>query len=279
VYESGLTTDQSQLISSVTELLRVPRAGLITDVDGTIAPIVERPENAAVLPEARAALDSLRGHVALVAVVSGRRAADARRMVGLEGLAYIGNHGLEVWTGGHAEIVAEARPWVPRLEAALAAIQKRVQRPGLLVENKGVTASLHYRAADDPPAARAEILAALVAAVPTRGLRVEEGRMVLNLLPPLTVTKGSAVRWLTREHHLRSLVYLGDDLTDAHAFGALKVMRARGEAHALSIGVVGPETPPGVRQLADATVPSETCVAKLLCAVADVLAPSRGGRI
>jgi trehalose 6-phosphate phosphatase len=99
---------------------------------------------------------------------------------------------------------------------------------------------------------------------------------VLNLLPPLTVTKGSAVRALAREHQLEAIVYLGDDLTDAHAFSELARLRERGEANTLSIGVVGPETPPRVRQLADASVPSVACVASLLCTVATRLTGASG---
>jgi trehalose 6-phosphate phosphatase len=269
--------DKSEaLADQVAGLLGRQRAGLITDVDGTIAPIVERPEEAAVDPLARSSLEQLRGVVPLVAVVSGRRAEDARRMVGIDGLTYVGNHGLEVWTTDHAEVVAEARPWVPRLAAALAAVEQRVARPGILAENKGVTGSLHYRTADDPDAARAELLEALATAVPISGLRVEEGRRVLNLLPPLTVTKGSAVRALAREHQLEAIVYLGDDLTDAHAFSELARLRERGQATTLSIGVVGPETPPRVRQLADASVPSVACVASLLCTVATRLTSASG---
>ena len=266
------------LTEQVIHMLSRPRAGLITDVDGTIAPIVERPEDAAVLPLARTSLEQLQRVVPLVAVVSGRQAEDARQMVGIDDLVYVGNHGLEVWAGDHAEVVPEARPWVPRLAAALAAVQQRVQRPGILAENKGVTGSLHYRSADDPDAARAELLEALASAVPVSGLRVEEGRRVLNLLPPLTVTKGSAVRWLAREHQLQAVVYLGDDLTDAHAFSELARLRDRGEAATLSIGVVGPETPLRVRQLADASVPSVACVASLLCAVAARLTDRLGPR-
>jgi trehalose 6-phosphate phosphatase len=279
VYESQLNPDNSAALAErVSDLLRQPRSGLVTDVDGTIAPIVERPEQAAVLPLARTALEQLRDLVPLVAVVSGRRAEDARQMVGVDGLIYVGNHGLEVWTGDHAEVVPEARPWVPRLASALAAVQAKVQRPGIIAENKGVTGSLHYRTADDQDAARTELLEALASAVPTSGLRVEEGRRVLNLLPPLTVTKGSAVRWLAREYRLQAIVYLGDDLTDAHAFSELARLRDRGEASTLSIGVVGPDTPPRVRQLADATVPSVDCVARLLCSAATRLTEGAGAR-
>jgi trehalose 6-phosphate phosphatase len=272
VYESPSEPDNSaRVLELVVDLLRGPQAGLVTDVDGTIAPIAALPEQAAVLPEARGALERLKDEVPLVAVVSGRRAADARRMVGVDGLVYVGNHGLEVWTGRAAEVVPDARPWVPRLAAALEAVQARVNLPGLVVENKAVTASLHYRGAEDPDAARVVLLEAL-ASLPTSGLRVEEGRRVLNLLPPLTVTKGSAVRWLVRTHQLGSVVYLGDDLTDAHAFRELSQMRERGVARALSVGVVGAETPMRVRQLADATLPSVECVADLLCRAAEALA-------
>jgi trehalose 6-phosphate phosphatase len=105
----------------------------------------------------------------------------------------------------------------------------------------------------------------------TSGLRVEEGRMVLNLLPPLIVTKGSAVTWLVRRYALERIVYLGDDVTDAHAFRALGVLRQTLGAQTMGIGVVGPETPLSVRQLADATVATVQAVADLLCRVAERL--------
>jgi trehalose 6-phosphate phosphatase len=153
-------------------------------------------------------------------------------------------------------------------------LQNQITREGVLIENKGVTASLHYRAAKEPELARRELLEILAHSALTSGLRLEEGRMVLNLLPPLTVTKGSAVSWLAREHHLDRLVYLGDDVTDAHAFKALRAMRETGAMDTLSIGVVGPETPASVRQLADRTVPSVQAVADLLCAAANGLEAS-----
>jgi trehalose 6-phosphate phosphatase len=116
--------------------------------------------------------------------------------------------------------------------------------------------------------ARRALLDMLARRALTSGLRIEEGRMVINLLPPLTMTKGSAVTWLVRQHRLRRVVYLGDDATDAHAFRALKVLEQQdGEIKTLSIGVVGPETPASIRQLADAGLPSVDAVAELLCQV------------
>jgi trehalose 6-phosphate phosphatase len=165
---------------------------------------------------------------------------------------------------------------VPRLAAVLKDIASLVHRPGITLENKGVTASLHYRLADDPDQARRELLEVVAKCAYTSGLRLEEGRMVLNLMPPLTVTKGSAVTWLAKQHRLTSLVYLGDDVTDAHAFRALKALRETSDVTTLSIGVVGPETPQNVRQLADVHVPSVEAVADLLCEVSVGLRQTSG---
>jgi trehalose 6-phosphate phosphatase len=274
VYESAsFRNNAAGLAERVVDLLGDGRAGLVTDVDGTISPIVERPEQAHVLRTAREALARLTHTLALVAVVSGRTVADARKLVDVDGLTYVGNHGLEILSERGPQLVPEARPWVPRLAAVLQDVARMHTIPGVLVENKGATASLHYRMAPDPYQARRELLAILARCAITSGLRIEEGRMVINLLPPLTVTKGSAVSWLVREHRLERLVYLGDDITDAHAFKALAVLRQRG-VRALGIGVVAPETPPSVRQLADTCVSSVQEVAELLCRTAEGLESS-----
>lgn len=274
MYESAsFRNNAAELAGRVVGLLRGGRAGLVTDVDGTISPIVERPEQAIVLPGAREALARLANRLALVAVVSGRTVADARKLVGVDGLTYVGNHGLEILSERGPELVPEARPWVPRIAAVLDDVARMHAIPGVLIENKGATASLHYRMTPDPDQARRELLAILARRAITSGLRIEEGRMVINLLPPLTVTKGSAVSWLVREHRLERLVYLGDDITDAHAFRALAVLRQSG-VRTLGIGVVAPETPPSVRQLADACVASVREVAELLCRTADGLESS-----
>jgi trehalose 6-phosphate phosphatase len=271
VYESDSRSDNSELSARVTELLATGRAGLITDVDGTIAPIVTNPADAYVLPAAREALETLKGQLALVAVVSGRQVAEAKAMVAVAGITYIGNHGLEVLTPLGPKIVPEARPWVPRLAHVIQEIEQQVTMPGVKIENKGVTASLHYRTTAHPDEARRELLEIVAKTALTSGLRLEEGRMVLNLLPPLTVSKGSAVSWLAKEHQLDGLVYLGDDVTDAHAFSALKTLKETSQMRTLSIGVIGPETPLHVRQLADLAVASVWEVADLLCAITNSL--------
>ncbi len=272
MYESEFAPDN--LVERVVGLLGGGRAGLVTDIDGTISPIEALPEPARVLPRASQALAGLRDRLSIVAVVSGRTALDARNMVGVDGLTYIGNHGLEILTPLGPQIVAEARPWVPRLEAVLDRVRTDVQLPGVFVENKGVTGSLHYRLTGDPDQARGALLEVLEPAAVTSGLRIEEGRMVINLLPPLTVSKGSAVTRLARENRLQRIVYFGDDVTDTHAFEALRLLRETDQLKTLSVGVVGSETPPGVRQLADVSVPSVHAVADVLWRALEALGAS-----
>ena len=265
------------LIERVAALLGGGRTALITDIDGTISPIVARPEDAFVLPDARRALLGLRDVLDVVGVVTGRAVADARAMVGVDGIVYVGNHGLEVWGQRGPELLPEARPWVPMLARVLEDVVRHLTpqaSQGVIFENKGATASVHYRLAPDSTETRRRLLEILVECAVPGGLRIEEGRMVINLLPPLTVSKGTAITWLAREHHLNRLVFIGDDMTDAHAFRALDVLRQTPGTLTLSIGVVGPETPLTVRELADATVPTVAAVAELLVGVLDWLKTS-----
>jgi trehalose 6-phosphate phosphatase len=269
LYESATRVNNAALVEQVFDALRHGPAALITDIDGTISPIVRRPEEAYVLPLAQSALRRLRDCLAVVAVVTGRTVADAQRMVGLDGVTYVGNHGMEIWTGDRPSTLPEARPWISHMVTVLAALRERVGNDGILLENKGASASIHYRLAPDQEAARSAILDALAGIPQTRELRIEEGRRVVNLLPPLRVSKGSAVRWLVSEHHLNGVVYLGDDVTDAHAFKTLTAMRAEGGQHTLSVAVLAQETPGSVRQLADTAVGSVQEAAQLLDAIAN----------
>lgn len=266
--------DRAGPLQRALAVLAVRPSALITDVDGTISPIAARPEEAHVLPEARQALGRLHGLLDLVAVVSGRPAAAVAALVGVPGLTYIGNHGLDACVDGQPTILPDAVAWVPRIERALEAVRSRVQVSGLLVEPKGPSGSIHYRLCQDPPTVRRRILDTLAGLPESSGLRIEDGRMVVNLLPPLHVTKGSAVHRLVRRHGLSGLVYLGDDVTDAHAFRSLSSLSEDGLA-TLSIAVTAPETPHTVRRLADASVASVYEAADLLARIASALSSPR----
>jgi trehalose 6-phosphate phosphatase len=208
--------------------------GLFLDVDGVLAPIVPRPEDARVPDETRRELRRLAARYALVACISGRAGETAREIVGVPELTYVGNHGLEV------EPAAEE--WRERLRAFLA----RVEWDDL--EDKHLTASLHYRNAADESAARAR-LEAIAERARAHGFVARFGRKVLEVLPPLEASKGTAVRQLLGAHGLTRALYAGDDTTDLDGFRALG-----GLAFAVRVAVSSDEGPAQLREQADIVV-------------------------
>ena len=210
------------------------RAALFLDVDGVLAPIVPRPEDARVPDETRDELRRLNTRYALVACISGRSGADARRVVGIPELLYVGNHGLE--------LDGRAGEWRERIQQFLA----DVNWPA--TENKGLTASLHYRRSQNESAARAA-LQGVKDHAERAGLVARFGRKVLEVLPPLDVHKGTAVTKLLADRNLRRALYAGDDTTDLDAFRALDGLDV-----SVRIAVVSNEGPVELREAADLTV-------------------------
>ncbi|HET8630420.1 MAG TPA: trehalose-phosphatase [Thermomicrobiales bacterium] len=258
------------LVARAVDVLARAPAGLLTDIDGTISPIAPTPEAAVVAPGVAATLERLAGRLSVVAAISGRAAADAARLVGVPGLLYIGNHGLERLRGDHLEVDAAARPYVPRIAATLAAAERAATGAGLrglVFEDKGVTASIHYRLAPDPDRAR-DMLEPLVRGLADEaGLRVTEGRRILELRPPVRGDKGTALAGVIADHALAGVVFLGDDVTDLDAMAELRCQREAGRIAGLNVGVA--DAPPTVRELADALAPDVASVAAFLAAVAE----------
>ena len=237
-------------------LSRAP-AGLITDVDGTISPIVDQPESAGVPPGARLALARLASRLPLVAAVSGRPIDHLVRTVGVDGMVYVGNHGLEWWEEGRSAPVPEAQPYLADVSATLQDLSERLRSlPGVLVEDKGVSGAVHYRLSPDRAAAREAILEAIAKSSPARRLATAEGRMVVNILPPVRADKGTAVERLIRHWELQGALYIGDDVTDLDAFRALREVRAAGQCLTLSVAVMSREAPPELESEADYRVDS-----------------------
>jgi trehalose 6-phosphate phosphatase len=258
-------------VERLARVLSTRPAGLITDLDGTISGIAPAPELAMVGPEARNALSRLVEQIDLVAIVSGRPAAGVQPLVGLEGVVYVGNHGLERLAGGRTIVSPEARLYLPLITQALGELQSRLSIPNVFIENKGATASVHYRQAADPEAAKSAIVASLQPIAERHGLRVGHGRMVVELRPPGPLNKGTALRGLGRDYHLRSVAFLGDDVTDLDAMRALRTLRNDAAVDGLSIGVAGPETPEQIMEEADLTVSGVDAVVELLNELANRL--------
>jgi len=207
---------------------------VLLDVDGALAPIVPRPEDARVPPETQTELRRLHARYALVACISGRSGEDARRIVGVDELVFVGNHGLE--------LEPDAVVWGERLHAFLAT----VDWPEL--EDKRLSAALHYRNARDEAAARKK-LERVAAEARAAGFVARFGRKVLELLPPLTANKGTAVERLLADRGLDRALYAGDDTTDLDAFAALEPLEL-----GVRIAVASTEAPHELRAHADIVV-------------------------
>jgi trehalose 6-phosphate phosphatase len=219
-------------------------AALLLDVDGVLAPIVPVPSDAAVPPETRAELERLRGRYALVACISGRAGDDARRIVGLDGLAVVGEHGLE--------LEPEAAAWRGRLAEFIATLDWDD------LERKPLTATLHYRRHPHPNEALV-VLEKVAERARAAGLVPRFGRKVLELRPPLAANKGTAVAHLLAKSGLRRALYAGDDTTDLDAFRALDGLEL-----GVRVAVASSEGPPELRDTADLVVDGPAAFLELL---------------
>jgi trehalose 6-phosphate phosphatase len=232
------------------------RAAILTDVDGTLAPIVERAEEAAVPAAAREALAALSERYELVACISGRRAEEARRLVGLDSLAYAGNHGLELLLPGERTPRPDPSIAGREDEAAgfLAAVDGQLEAAGLRLEDKGPIQALHWRGSKDE--ANAESRAREIANEAGRaGLQPRWGRKVLELRPAGGGGKDGAVGSLLADERLDRAIYAGDDRTDLDAFRRLRELQEEGRlSTAVCVGVLSAEAPAELAEESDLTV-------------------------
>jgi trehalose 6-phosphate phosphatase len=220
------------------------RTAILLDVDGVLAPIVDVPHDSAVPEETRAELRRLNDRYVLVACISGRSSADARRVVGLDELVYVGEHGLE--------LEPEAAAWSERLQSFATTIDWDD------VERKPLTVTFHYRrAADETEALR--MLEAVALRARHEGLVARFGRKVLELRPPVAAHKGTAVTHLLGGRGLERALYAGDDTTDLDAFNAL-----RGLELGVTVAVASAEGPAELREAADLVVDGPPAMLELL---------------
>jgi trehalose 6-phosphate phosphatase len=223
------------------------RAAVVLDVDGTLAPIVARPEDARVPDETRVEIRRIVGRYGLVACVSGRPGADAARIVGVDGLRVVGEHGLELDPTAHE--------WIERI----AAFADEIGDPA--AERKLLTLSYHYRRAADEAAARAA-LDEVASRARAAGLVPRFGRKVLEVRPPVSADKGTAVAALLREAGLTRALYAGDDTTDLDAFREIATLEIGAR-----VAVGSPEAPPALGEAADIVVDGTPGLLELLRAL------------
>lgn len=235
------------------------------DVDGTLAPIALRPGAAMVPPETRHVVRELARlpHVH-VAVVSGRAASDAAEKVALDEVWIIGNHGFELARpGAPPEPQSGAAMFVDRIAQAAARIDAFIAEfPGAFVEDKRWTISVHYRAAD--PAHAPELEARVSAVATEQGLRTTRGKAVIEVRPPVAVTKGTAVIALANRLGAltpdASVFVAGDDRTDEDAFVAMR----SANPEFVTVRVAGADDPARVETAAEFSVADPEALRGLL---------------
>jgi trehalose 6-phosphate phosphatase len=256
-------------LSETLEPLRAnpARAGVLLDVDGTLAPIVRHADDAAVPEPTRARLIEVARRYGCVACVSGRQATVARRIVSIGSIAYVGNHGAELLRPGGTDVDLdrEVAAWEGRIRRFASDVAgDELHRLRVRSEDKRAIAAFHWRGAPDEDAAE-DAVRRVAARAEAAGLRVHWGRKVLEVRPPVDIDKGRGIRRLLRDADLAAAVYVGDDRTDVDAFDGLRALVEQGRlGTAACVGVRSDETPRELEQAADTLVDGPAGVRELL---------------
>ena len=226
---------------------------IFTDIDGTLAPIVPTPDMSEVSDELKELLGRLSERYLLVAGISGRKTEDALDLVGLADVVYFGNHGFEILRDGEVEVTPEALPYLEKVQELENNARQELAPLGAFVEEKGITASIHYRNA--PPEVGEKSVDFVKREGERLGLRITVGRGVVEARPPIRADKGTAVRALVEEYRPERAMFLGDDTTDLDAFRELVELREEGALkEILRVGVASEEGPPEITSEADIVV-------------------------
>jgi trehalose 6-phosphate phosphatase len=232
------------------QAIEKPRLGLVSDVDGTLSPIVDVPDEARVTPRNLELLTVLQTQLTLTAVISGRSAEDVYQRIRLPGLVYVGNHGMEQWRNGEVVRAPAVGAYRENLSAATPAIQQ-IMVEGMRFEDKGITLSVHYRQVEDPEKVARELAPTMHAVAEEFGLRLTQGRKVFEFRPPVEIDKGTAFENLVESYQLRAAFCLGDDTTDLALFRTARRLRESGRCLAYGLGVESQGTPEAVLAEAD----------------------------
>jgi trehalose 6-phosphate phosphatase len=263
--------------ATLDELLRPLKAhpsesAILLDVDGVLAPIVAHPDDAHMPETTRRPLIEVAKRYGVVACVSGRRASDARRIVALGSIAYLGSHGSEVlYPGATGPVLdGELQAWSRRVQAfARDAFDDELRRLRVRLEDKEAIAAFHWRGVPDEEDAEAAVRGVAEAAE-RAGFVPHWGRKVLEIRPPVRIDKGAGIVALLRDRDLAAALYVGDDRTDLDAFQGLGELLERGRlGHAVRIGVRSDEGPAELAEAADAMVDGTDGVRDLLQSLLD----------
>ncbi|HYP48325.1 MAG TPA: trehalose-phosphatase [Thermoleophilaceae bacterium] len=246
------------------------RAALFCDIDGTLAPIVRRAEDAHVPPEISVLLGRLGRRFGLVACVSGRSVAEARRLVGVGSIAYAGSHGAELLEPGatRPRLVPAFKSWEGRVKRFTHERDtSELRRLRVRIEDKGPIMTFHWRGVPDEDAARTHV-EGIAGQAESAGLHTHWGRKVLEIRPPVPIGKGQALRDMVAAAKPRVALFGGDDATDLDAFEALDSLVQDGAlSGAVKVGVRSDEGPAAIVERADLVVDGVEGFARVLTAL------------
>ena len=256
-------------LGELAPLVDVPRLGLMVDFDGTLAPIAPTPDEAAISPAALDALRRIAAAIEMVGVVSGRALADLTARVDLPGATFVGSHGVEFLDGHSLRVEPGAADYRETISGVLEYLSSRVDDPAIVWQSKPLAASVHFRLTHDPEDVARRLEAALADAPDADRLESFWGKMVLELVAPLGLDKGHAVRKLVRERRLSSVLFIGDDTTDAAGMRAVRELRQAGRLRGAAVAVLHDDTPEAVLLAADYALPGIPGVELFLAWLAD----------
>jgi trehalose 6-phosphate phosphatase len=246
-------------------------AAILLDIDGTLAPIVKHADDARVPAETRQLLVAIARRYGMVACISGRRASEARAMVSIGTISYVGSHGAELLRAGWTEPVLdpEVEDWAQRIQDfAHETDTPDLRRRRVRIEDKGPIVAFHWRGAPDEEGARA-VIDAIAERAEDAGLRTHWGRKVLEVRPPIRIDKGAGVTAFLDGSELSAALYVGDDATDLDAFRALAHLAEEGQiAEVIRVGVLSDDGPSEIAEEADVTVEGTDGVRELLAMLA-----------
>jgi trehalose 6-phosphate phosphatase len=243
------------------------RSAILFDIDGTLAPIAPQPSDARVPEPTRQLLIGLARRYGVVACVSGRRASEARAMVAIGTISYLGSHGAELLRAGWTESVLdpELEGWRRRIhEFGREADTTDLRRNRVRLEDKGAILAFHWRGAPDEQAART-VIDAVAARAEAAGLRTHWGRKVLEVRPPVRIDKGAGIASFLEGTDVGVAMYVGDDVTDLDAFRTLDQLVEEGRlSRGIKVGVHSEEGPAEIVSEADILVEGTGGVLELL---------------
>jgi trehalose 6-phosphate phosphatase len=247
------------------------QAAVLLDIDGTLAPIVEHAAEASVPEGTRQLLIAIVKRYRVVACISGRRASEARAMVAIGAISYLGSHGAELLRAGwtEAQVDASLAEWARRMrEFGNAEDTAELRRGRVRIEDKGAILGFHWRGAPDEAAAKAAV-DAVAGRAEAAGLHTHWGRKVLEVRPPVQIDKGAGVRKLLAGADVQVAIYVGDDTTDLDAFRALAELQDEGALQqAIRVGVRSEDGPKAIVGEADVVVDGTDGVRDLLALLA-----------